>query len=142
MGYEQIREMMESGVIDIQSHIYDMHQWVPFETGGRVRSSDLPFENENELDYIAALTADIEFYDSIRSDELDAGFISLAYPGGSYVTLAEVAVHQAGIPVTMSTRTDSRNVLVWGLPQSLYALCRWSITEETAQEELLAALSG
>lgn len=141
-SYEQAREMVESGVIDVQSHTYDMHQWAPFETGNRVRSNILPFENESESDYIAALAADIELYDSIRKDELGAGFTSLAYPGGEYVALTEVAVHQAGIPVTMSTRTDSRNVLVRGLPQSLYALCRWYITENTTREELLAVLNG
>ena len=44
--------------------------------------------------------------------------------------------------MTLSIRTDSRNVLVRGLPQSLYALCRWNITERTAEEELLKIVSG
>lgn len=30
-----------------------------------------------------------------------------------------------------------RNVLVRGIPQSLYALCRWTATERTTPEELL-----
>ena len=139
---EQAREMISSGVIDVQSHTYDMHQWGPFETGDQVRENILPLAGESETDYIAAVTADIGLYDSIVGQELGAGLTSLAYPGGDYNTLTEVAVHQAGIPVTMSTRTDSRNILVRGLPQSLYALCRWYITEETTEEELLAILNG
>ena len=71
-----------------------------------------------------------------------AGFQALAYPGGYYDDLTEVLIHQAGIPVTFSIRTDARNVLVRGLPQSLYALCRWNVTERTAPQDLLAMVSG
>ena len=141
-SYEQAREMMESGVIDVQSHTYDMHQWAPFEDGDRIRESIVPFDGESEADYADALNADIGVYNQLARGELGRVFTSLAYPGGQYTTLTEVLIHQAGIPVTMSTRNDSRNVLVRGLPQSLYALCRWSITEETAQEKLLAILTG
>ena len=141
-SFEQAREMIASGVIDVQSHTYDMHQWAPFESGDRIRETIVPLDGESDADYAAALNADIEQYAEIARQELGWTFTSLAYPGGQYTTLAEVLVHQAGIPVTMSTRNDSRNVLVRGLPQSLYALCRWYMTEETTQEELLAILNG
>lgn len=141
-SFEQAREMIESGVIDVQSHTYDMHQWAPVETGDQVRETIVPLDGESGADYVAALNADIERYAEIARQELGGAFLSLAYPKGQYTALTEVLVHQAGIPVTMSTRTDSRNVLVRGLPQSLYALCRWYVTEETTQEELLAVLNG
>ena len=51
-------------------------------------------------------------------------------------------VHQSGIPVTVSIDEDSRNVLVQGLPQSLYALCRRNVTERTTVEELLRMADG
>ena len=66
----------------------------------------------------------------------------MAYPGGYYNDLTEVLIHQAGIPITLSIRTDSRNVLLRGLPQSLYALCRWNITEQVTPEALLAMVEG
>lgn len=141
-SYEQAREMMASGVMEIQSHTYDMHQWADFETGDRVRDSIRPFEDESELEYMAVLSADIEYYNSIRREELGTDFTALAYPKGKYTTLTEVVVHQEGIPLTLSTRTDSRNVLVRGLPQSLYALCRWYMMEDTTQEDMLAVLNG
>ena len=141
-GFEQAREMMESGVIDVQSHTYDMHQWAPVETGDQIRETIVPLDGESEAGYAAALNADIEQYAEIARRELGGAFLSLAYPKGQYTVLTEMLVHQAGIPVTMSTRTDSRNVLVRGLPQSLYALCRWYVTEETTREELLAVLNG
>lgn len=139
-GFEQAREMVESGVIDVQSHTYDMHQWPPFEPGEPIRETIVPLEGEGYAGYAAALNGDIAAYNQIASKELGYEFTALAFPGGSYTTLTEVLVHQAGIPVTMSTGTDSRNVLVRGLPQSLYALSRWSVTEETTQAELLELL--
>ena len=139
-SFEQAREMMKSGVIDVQSHTYDMHQWPPFESGDRVRKNILPLDGESDADYTAALNADIEQYAELAREELGRAFTSLAYPEGAYTTFTEVLVHQAGIPVTMSTRTDSRNVLVRGLPQSLYALCRWYMTEWTTPEDILAVL--
>lgn len=141
-GYEEAREMQRAGVIDVQSHTYDMHQWPAFETGGQVRGNILPLEGERYEDYAAALRSDLAEYDREREEELGAPFRALAYPEGQYRDWTEVLVHQAGIPLTLSTRTDSRNVLVRGLPQSLYALCRWYVTEDTTQEQLLAILQG
>ena len=139
-GYEEAREMLT--VLDFQSHTYDMHQWAPFESGDQIRASALPLEGEREEDYAAALAADLERYEAERRAELGEGFCALAYPGGYYNTLTEVLIHQAGIPVTLSIQTDSRNVLVRGLPQSLYALCRWNVTADTTPEALLEMVGG
>lgn len=141
-GYEEARELERAGAADIQSHTYDMHQWAPYETGDCVRSSILPLEGERYADYAAALLADLETYDQKRTQELGGGFAALAYPGGEYCGWTEALVHQAGISLTLSTSTDRRNVLVKGLPQSLYALCRWYVTEDTTPEGLRAILQG
>ena len=140
-SYEEAREMLQSGVIDIQSHSYDMHQWADYEENEPARISMLPFDGESEIEYTASLQADMEKYDALRRQELGEGFCALAYPGGYYNDLVGVLVHEAGIPVTVSIRTDSRNVLVRGLPQSLYALCRMNVTERTTGEDLLAYLA-
>lgn len=138
--YDEAREMLTSGVMDIQSHTYDMHQWEPFESSGAVRSTVLPLEGESEAEYAASLRTDLERYDALRQQELGEGFCALAYPAGRYNVLTEVAIHEAGIPVTVSTDFDRRNILVKGLPQSLYALCRMNVTEDVSVEELLAYL--
>ena len=39
-GAAEMQEMVDSGLISIQSHTYDMHQWLPFEDGNdRVRET-------------------------------------------------------------------------------------------------------
>ena len=134
--------MQRTGVIDVQSHTYDMHQWPAYETGSQIRSNILPLEGERYEDYAAALQSDLAAYNRERETELGAPFCALAYPEGQYCDWTEVLVHQADIPLTLSTRTDSRNVLVRGLPQSLYALCRWYVTENTTPSQLRAILQG
>lgn len=141
-GWEEAREMVASGVLDVQSHTWDLHQWAPFEEGDEIRGNALPLEGEDEQDYIAALKGDLERYAQERERELGAGFTALAYPTGAYCDLSEVLVHQAGIPVTFAANASRRNVLVRGLPQSLYALCRWNITEGMTGKELLALIQG
>lgn len=141
-GWAEAREMEASGVIDIQSHTYDLHQWPDFESGDEIRPSALPLETESETEYAAVLRADMERYEAERRAELGEGFCAIAYPMGYYSDLTEVLIHQAGIPVTLSCRTDSRNILVRGLPQSLYALCRWNLAEWTTTDALLEIVDG
>lgn len=141
-SYSQAREMLASGVIDVQSHTYDLHQWAPFETGDQIRASALPLPGESEADYAAVLAADMETYERERVRELGKGFCAVAYPGGYYNTLTEVLIHQNGIPVTLSIDDDRRNVLVRGLPQSLYALCRWNVTAGMTGEDVLNMIAA
>ena len=35
--FEKAREMVDSGLIEIQSHTYDFHQWAPYENGEKVK---------------------------------------------------------------------------------------------------------
>ena len=142
-GWDEAREMVASGILDIQSHTYDMHQWPDYESGeGILRQTALPREGEGEADYIAALRADLERYSQERERELGEGFTALSYPSGGYWDITEVIVHQSGIPVTFAANAYRRNVIVRGLPQSLYALCRWNITEEVTEEGILYILRG
>lgn len=136
-GFEEAEEMLLSGVIDIQSHTYDMHQWEQFEGGDEIRTSILPLDGENEAAYEDAVLTDLATYQSLWQEQMGRSFCALAYPGGSYNEFSEVLLHENGIPITYSTRTDSKNVIVKGLPQTLYALCRWNITNDTTAEELL-----
>lgn len=55
-SYEQGAEMVASGVISLQSHTYDMHQWGPYESTDQPRETILPLEGESEADYRASLS--------------------------------------------------------------------------------------
>lgn len=140
-GFEEMREMLSSGIIEIGSHTYDMHQSAVYETAV-ARQSMLPLENESRESHIAALTADLERYSVLFREQTGGEFIVLAYPHGEYDSTTEAVIHSFGIPITLSTSTDRHNYIEKGVPESLYALCRLNMTEQTSEEDLLKWLKG
>ena len=139
-GVDEAREMVASGLISVQSHTYDMHQWPPFEDGNaQVRETLLPFDGETDADYEAAVEADFaesrDLLESITGEAVNA----LAFPEGAYVTLTQDALRSAGAELTFTT-VRAVNTVVKGLPQSLCAMPRFGMTETTDMTALLAAL--
>lgn len=139
-GADEAREMVDSGLISVQSHTFDMHQWPPFEDGNaQVRETLLPFDGEADADYEAAVEADFaesrELLESITGQPVNA----LAFPEGAYVTLTQDALRGAGAELTFTT-ARAVNTVVKGLPQSLCAMPRFGMTESTDMTALVAEL--
>ena len=139
-GVDEAREMVASGLISVQSHTYDMHQWPPFEDGNaQVRETLLPFDGEADADYEAAVEADFaesrDLLESITGEAVNA----LAFPEGAYVTLTQDALRNAGAELTFTT-VRAVNTVVKGLPQSLCAMPRFGMTESTDMTALVAEL--
>lgn len=134
--FEEAKEMMDSGLVAIESHTYDMHQWEPYETGDRIRKSILRFEDESETDYVDALKAD--FTRSAGEIEAGTGIYpqALAYPLGYSDSLSAAILMDMGVKVTFSI--DGKGcTLIKGLPQSLYGLSRFYVQDDTTAEDLL-----
>lgn len=139
-GADEAREMVDSSLISVQSHTFDMHQWPPFEDGNaQVRETLLPFDGEADADYEAAVEADFaesrELLESITGQPVNA----LAFPEGAYVTLTQDALRSAGAELTFTT-VRAVNTVVKGLPQSLCAMPRFGMTESTDMTALVAEL--
>ena len=135
-GAAEAAEMTASGLISIQSHTYDMHQWPPYETGSAVRENILQLSSESEEAYVQALTEDFTRSRALLEDATGRPVDVLAYPAGQYSTLAQVTLQSLGVHVTLSTNPGV-NTVVKGLPQTLYAMLRFGITEEVTPEALL-----
>ena len=141
-GQPEIDEMLASGLISIESHTYDMHQWAPFEPeGALIRGNLLPLESDTEASYIAAVTEDAQ-----RQRETFAAFgipesNVLAFPNGMYTTLTDVIAEACGFQVTVTTDNTRVNTLVQGLPQSLVDLGRLNIDEATTDQDILNYLA-
>lgn len=141
-SYEEAAEMVDSGLISIQSHTYDMHQWAPYEDGSTaVRENILPLEGERDEDYVAALTEDFtksrDELEAATGEEVDV----LAYPSGAYSTLTQATLNDLGVRVTLSTNPGV-NTVVRGLPQTLYGMLRFGMNESVTPEAMLAMISG
>ena len=135
-GAAEAAEMAASGLISIQSHTYDMHQWPPYESGSAVRENILPLPGEGEEAYVQALTEDFTRSRALLEDAAGQPVDVLAYPAGQYSTLAQVTLQSLGVHVTLSTNPGV-NTVVRGLPQTLYVMLRFGITEDVTPEALL-----
>lgn len=137
--YQQAQEMLKSGLVDIQSHTYDMHQWAPFEEGkgeGKARTSITRLQGEAEEAFIASLKNDITLSRKSILEGTGNSVTALAYPLGKYSEVSEVVLSRLGIKATFTTKAGT-NTLIKGLPQSLRAMNRYGITEDVSPEELL-----
>lgn len=135
--YEQAKEMEESGIISIQSHTYDMHQWREYEgSGDKIREDLLKLENETEAEYIEHLRKDVETFNKNINEKMQKQIVALSYPSGKYETLTNVVLKEEGIKVTVTINEGPNEILV-GLPQSLYALNRYNMDDTVTVEEML-----
>jgi len=148
--FEQAKEMEKSGLVSIQSHTYDMHQWAPYENVGitesenelkkssskKIRENIIKLANETEEEYIESLKEDIKQMNAILEKELGKTTKALAYPSGKYDTLADVVLKEEGIKATF-TINEGTNEIIKGLPQSLFGLNRYNMDETITEEKLL-----
>ena len=139
--YAEAAEMVDSGVIAIGSHTYDMHQWPPYETG-QVRENILRWEGEGETAYREALAEDCEI---IRREIMNGTGQErvhvMAFPEGKYDTLAQVTLLENGFDITFSTRSGI-NTLIKGMPQTLLSMHRLDMTDSISPEALLDILAA
>ncbi len=136
-GWDEAREMTASGLIEIQSHTYDMHQAELYDGPG-CRESARRLEGETEEEYEKAFLSDLER--SVTEIERNTGgrVIALSYPHGLAEENTDALARSAGIELTFTTVPES-NTVKRGDTLCLYSLSRYSIDDITAQE-LLALL--
>ncbi len=138
-SYDQAAEMVSSGLVTIQSHTWDMHQWAPFESG-HARENILRWEDESEEDYRAVLAEDCRRARAALEAGTGQPVHALAYPSGLSDDLAQAILSENGYDMTFTTQWETAT-LVRGLPQSLLGIPRYSVGSETTVEELLALVS-
>ena len=136
---EDAKDYLSKGVLDIQSHSYDMHQVQNFD-GEDCRHGVLQMSGEGEDDYVEALTDDFLRSKTQIESALDVECTVFTYPYGSCSTLSEVLLHSLGLKVTV-TMDSGVNEVIKGIPQSLYRLKRINVVGGMTDEELVSTLS-
>lgn len=139
-SYDEAQEMVESGVIDIGNHGYDVHQVEAYEDGD-YRNCALQKDGESEEDYIDFFHNDYLKAKADLESHLDQTVNVYAYPSGLYTDLTEILLMEMGNRVTLATTWDT-NTVIKGLPQSLYAMNRYAISDDFNAETLLQLLEG
>ena len=138
-GDVEVADMVASGLVSIQSHSYDMHQFEPYEAGiprkGILRRSD-----ESKKEYIEAFAADYALAADQIENAAGARPFVYSYPFGRRTRQAERLLKEAGIDVTVITTADF-GVVIRGAPGSLYNLGRFNVRGDMSAEELLAMIA-
>ena len=125
---------VESGLLSIQTHSYDMHQ-VPELDGKECRKGVLRNPDESEASYVQALTSDYQRSATQLKKALGVENVVYTYPYGYYDELSEIVLHSLGNEVT-STLEEGNNVIIKGLRQSLYRLKRNTVYGGVSAEDL------
>lgn len=141
-GFDEINEMTSSGLIEVQSHTYDMHQSYEHENAQNIRESVLKLENEDTASYLASLENDYKTFDMILFN--NAGFrnYAIAYPHGEYSEESEEILKRLGCYISFSTEFSQKNILTQGELDSLRVLNRFTISESIFPEQLIQMIES
>lgn len=139
-GISEMSDMLSSGLISIQSHTYDMHQWAAYENSKQVRPNILPLSGETEQQYISALKNDFKKQQELLNQAGAGNIEAVAYPYGTYNAVSEAVLKSLGVKITLSTDRNHINSIIKGVPQSLFLMGRLSINDDLTEEEILAYL--
>ena len=127
---DQAQEMIQSGLITIQSHTHDLHQVEGLDDNPR--NGVLRMDGESEESYITALRGDYAQLALL----VDEKIFALSYPHGLSDELSRTVLRECGISITFSTENGIAT-FIKGLPQSLLEIKRLNVVQEMTGEQLI-----
>ena len=137
-AYEEAIPWVEKGIIDSQSHTYDMHQLESYGYSGR--DGTLRKDGESHADYRRALLEDAEACRQRRQGKLAGDLNALAYPFGYYSLEADEIMKEAGYILTVTI--DNRpNRLRIGDMDCLRLLGRINVTDRMSGQDVVDRLA-
>lgn len=135
-GFDEAKEMIDSGLISVQSHTFDMHQSRDFENGFSVRENLLPISGESLREYLMVLENDVIVQKTFLETNLEKPMVAMAYPIGKYNGMVELVIKKNGIRVSFATSVGP-NYVMKNNRDSLYSLNRYNIHDAVSAEQLL-----
>ncbi len=97
-NWDQLKEMTDSGLVEIQNHSYNLHQ----SQGGRVGAEKLAGESASQ--YRALLTADLTKAQEALAEHLGIRPTAFVYPFGAISRESPEIVREMGFEATMTCR--------------------------------------
>ncbi len=139
-NYEQAKEMIDSGLIEVQTHTYDLHQYGPYESDeDNVRPDVNPLPSDSEEDYFRVLRNDFQMAISALESNLENEVNVLAYPKGEYTDISELVAEEVGLVMTLTTK-PADTTLIKGGSQSMRLMNRYTASHEMSGEDLVHLL--
>ena len=132
--YKEALPWIEKGIMEVQSHIYDMYHLA--KDGFSDRDGVLPYQGEDEAAYRVALTEDIlKSKDRLYSD-IGENTYALAFPYGFNSSVAVEEFSRNGVYLTLTVNRGGNRVAV-GNWDSIQCMNRLNVTEDLSGEELV-----
>jgi peptidoglycan/xylan/chitin deacetylase (PgdA/CDA1 family) len=128
------KEMVDSGLIELQNHTYDMHDGKDAE-----RYAALPKVNESPKQFEQFFKEDILKFEQLAEEQLQHEIFALAYPYGAFTTQTEQMLKDLGYKVTLTTQKGV-NVINQGNPNELHALKRINVGSDVPSTSLLTLI--
>ena len=104
--WEEGKEMYDSGVIDIQNHSYDLHNFGDNITQGKGVSR---LEEENIADYVSRFFEDTNKLTNLIEEKIGNDVIVFSYPYGIYNELSEIILEDMGFKASLSVHDGIRD---------------------------------
>lgn len=133
MNVSDIKEMADSGYVEIQNHSYDLHKLTP-RNGAEQKSG------ESLEDYTAFLTEDITKAQDYLKNNVGVTPTCFVYPFGAKSKLTPEIIKNIGFLCTM-TCTEEPNYITKN-PDSLYELGRYRRDGNESMENLMKRISS
>lgn len=116
LSWDQVREMAQSGFVEIGNHSYNMHS-------ADTRAGVLKKDGESESEYISAITEDIEKMQLLLKENSGVDCVIFAYPFGNYDKAGRECVEKMPFVCSLSC-TEGLNEIKKG--SSLQMLKRYN----------------
>ena len=134
-SYQETLPWVEKGVLDIQSHTFNMHLLIA--DGFSDRDGMLRMPGESDADYRQALLDDDALARQRREEDgLTGSLNALAFPFGYYDMELDELLKEAGYAATF-TIDERPNRLLPGHPEGLRMMGRINVTDAMSGEKLV-----
>jgi poly-beta-1,6-N-acetyl-D-glucosamine N-deacetylase len=143
LSWEELREMMASGLVEVASHSYDLHKGIPANPQGNTLPAAItrqysPSGYEPEEAYRARILDDLTRNSDLLEKQLGKRPRIMVWPYGRYNETALELARQAGMPLTLTLDDDGINTDKVGLDRIKRILVSYNPTAA----ELAADLSS
>jgi len=132
INYEQLRTMIDSGLVEVQSHSYDMHK-------NKERVGMRQKKGECETEYRAALKEDLEKVKKRLRDKAGAEVNAIIYPYGAFSKLTEEVIKDLGYRAAF-TCTEGINYI--NKDTDLFLLKRYNRPSGISSEMFFSKMTG
>ena len=132
-GWEELREMRQSGRVEIASHSYDLHH---IENGTQGLS---PRRGESAAAWRLRITTDLGRMQRETQQELGEVPTAFVYPFGAIPAGGDALLRELGFTASFSCESRN-NPLRVGDPDCLFRLGRWLRPPHTASAEFFASI--